>query len=113
MINETEFDAGRYMDRQYYPVLGHFYGKAAIEYDNCDQDSLYKSLHNLYGMIPSKLTKPYKEEIEKLFIGIKEHTTKTAIYDLWRIRQLITDAMFDGSMLFNRWPKKIKKDVVG
>lgn len=112
MTQEIEFDAGKHMDRAYFGTVGHFFAQASIHYENKDDRALYDTLHNLYGMIPPRATKKYEEELELLFKGVKERTTKSALYDLWKIRRLLTAAMDDASMLFNRWARKEKKNII-
>lgn len=112
MTQESDFDAGKYMDRAYYAILGHFFAESAINFREKNQKELYDNLFNLYGMIPARATKAYEAEIETLFRMVKEGNSESPMYDLWKIRRLLTTAMDDASMLFNKWVRKQKGNIV-
>lgn len=112
MIKPDEYDAGKFMDRWYYDILGNFLAQSAMHYNNKNRDELYNVLHNWYGMLPTRIKKTCSHKIEELFKGYIQGTTQTPMYDLWQIRQHLIDSMDDGSMLFNKWARKPHKNIL-
>jgi len=110
--DKTSYDAGRYMDREYYTFLGRCINEASYHYRNKDVASFYDTIMDLIGNMPDQVLPKTEEgkdaimqKMEKAHAEMGKNRA-LSLYMLWSIRRQLISILYENNMLFSTFKKR-------